>query len=39
MTDECAIHFEPDFATEKRAEVLGHMEELGLEVEGLSSID
>lgn len=37
--DECAIYFEPDFAAEKGAEVLADMEELGLDVEGLGSID
>lgn len=37
--DECAIYFEPDFVTEKGAEVLADMEELSLDVEGLGTID
>jgi len=37
--DGCAIYFEPDFVTEKGAEVLADMEELSLDVEGLGTID
>lgn len=37
--DECAIYFEPDFAAEKGAEVLAEIAELGLDAEGLGSVE
>ena len=37
--DGWAMYFEPDFVTEKGAEVLTDMEELSLDVEGLGTCD
>ena len=38
-TTDAPFTFEPDFVTEKGAEVLADMEELSLDVEGLGTID